>query len=302
MGKKTTNLEHQKLAIELVSNIIASDNYLSANQIIEEYAQNSPEKEKGEKSVGRSIKTVMDILGEEIIESKTGKGYRLKKKYKEKLSWMLPLLSKYLIITEPESLNFVFEPITFQLQKGSLFNLVLLHQARSKRKAIQFLYTKYGETKPTERKIHVYSIVLRDRKLLIMGRDCMSKREKHFFFTEMQNIKILDETFPKPDSNLIKEYYHESISIFKADNKTKVRIRFSPEAKTFIHKEFFHQNQKIEEDEHGFILELFASNKREIFNIVSQFMNYTELLEPLDWRIEYSTELEKLLNRHKKTD
>ncbi|HNF17498.1 MAG TPA: WYL domain-containing protein, partial [Leptospiraceae bacterium] len=50
----------------------------------------------------------------------------------------------------------------------------------------------------------------------------------------------------------------------------------------------------------SFTLSVQAANPRDIYHIVSQYMNYTELIAPAEWREEYRKNLENHLKIHRR--
>lgn len=88
---KPDRLSHIKRSLEIGSIIFYADEYISTNDILTKYDEhNDRDKNTDESTVKRAIKTIHAFLKLEIFESKTSKGYRLKKKFKEKKTGSCP--------------------------------------------------------------------------------------------------------------------------------------------------------------------------------------------------------------------
>lgn len=302
-NNKSTKKESILRFLELASIIFKEKDYIPSEEILEKYSNIKPEEaEPGVNLTKRIENSLKSILKKTVFDSKPGKGFRLKPQYREDLSWMLPLISRYLILADPDSLNILFEPMTYQLKTESLYNLFLLIVAKNNRIPVEFDYTKYKENTTKRRILYVYSIVQRV-DLLIMGHEVESKLNKHFIFHQIHNIKLLPDKgkFPAPEPQMVDSFYENCIKNYKGSTLHNVTIRFTPDSKTFIHKEFFQKNQIIDEQNDGsYLLRLKAYSKEEVFRIITQFMDYTELLEPADWQKEFIERIENLLKRHKK--
>lgn len=303
MKNDTDSLSHLIKSIELFSIILKNEDYITEEKILSELdsfrEENSP---LSEKTARRCIDTIHKILGEEIIESKRNKGYRIKRKNLNQPSWIAPLFSRYLIHTNTESLDYFFSPLTKQVGIYSLYNLFLLNYALKKRLRIKIRYVKYRENTESEKTISVYALVQRGVKLVVLAKENGNWRQ--FLFIGINKITILDEHFPKESKpTLVKEFYENSIGIYQSEKIEPVKIRFSPEAKNFIFKELFQSKQIIEEQKDGsFLLSLLTADKQEVFNITSNFMKYAELIEPKKWRNEFLEEIHTFFKRHQKKD
>ncbi|HNF27429.1 MAG TPA: WYL domain-containing protein [Leptospiraceae bacterium] len=299
--KISNNIQHQKDAIEIFGILLASENYLSADQIIRKYSDIRPDSDLNEKKIRRCLDTVSSVLRLQTVESNKRKGYRVKPEFRKNFFWMLPLLSLYLIYNLPDSMDFVLEPIVFQLRAESLKNLFLLSLAVKEKKIIRFEYTKYSETKSAAKKVHPYKLVQRDKKLHLLAFDPSAKKMKHYFFSGIGRIQVLESEFEPIHSGEAETYYEDMISNFRSDIKKNAEIHFSKESASFIHKDYFHRNQSISENPDGsFTLSVQAANPRDIYHIVSQYMNYTELIAPAEWREEYRKNLENHLKIHRR--
>ncbi|MCB1158876.1 MAG: WYL domain-containing protein, partial [Leptospiraceae bacterium] len=61
--------------------------------------------------------------------------------------------------------------------------------------------------------------------------------------------------------------------------------------------------QSLQEEADGsVIIQLKANHSSELFDAISNFLEYVEILEPEDWREEYRKKLEKALSLNKKRD
>ena len=92
--QKPEKLSHIKRSIKMVSIIFYHDNYTSANEILTEYGKQIDSVDTMDESIlKRADKTIQAFLKLNIIESKTSKGYRLKKEFKENKNWILTIFS-----------------------------------------------------------------------------------------------------------------------------------------------------------------------------------------------------------------
>lgn len=300
--KKPDSIKHLKKAIEIAIIIFKEDGFIPSIKIEKEFDEYNEDISFYGKMVGRACETLEEYLGINVIESRSRRGFQLKKEYRTNLEWMHPLLSKYLSIIELDSLNYPVESITYHLGTKALYNLYLLHYARDQRKTIKFEYMKNLETNPKRKNVNIYLIVLRGRKIYIIGLDTDINEIRQYTFTQITNIVGIDpySSFDPPTRNELSHFFKDSL-ITHADSKsTEVLIRFEKEAEVYVRKEFFHSSQKFDYDENGkLLLKMKINNKVELFTLLGRFMNVAELIKPIDWREEYITNIQIALSLHK---
>ncbi|MEM7182599.1 MAG: WYL domain-containing protein [Spirochaetota bacterium] len=298
--------EHKNIQemIEIISIIIQSDDYITAEAIADAYQRiHAIHANMYAKKVVRAIEKINQsfALDPPVIIGRQNKGYRVHETYTENYLWSLPLFSQYLSVTQHDFLNSLLEPIPLQVEKGSLYHLVLLNYAKQQRRPVRFAYVRYEEKEKTYKKVHVYALLQRRQKLMVIAKDVTNQQMKQYFFTGISEIEIVqDEQFPELDTSFIQSFYENSLNLYVGLQARKVVIKFSPESKNFLQKEVFHRNQKVYEKDGCFYVELWVNRDREVFSLVSDFMEYAELLEPLDWRDEYYRCLQKAVDWHKK--
>jgi hypothetical protein len=299
MNSKPDKLSHIKRALEIASIIFQADDYISSDRIIRIYQRKDETIE--ESAVKRSLKTIRHFLNQNIFESKSSKGYRLKIEYRTNREWMQSIFALYLYLTESDSLNYTIEPVTFHLDTRSLYNLYLFQYARDKQKVIEFEYIKYKESNIKTKKVEVYSILIRGRKLFILGFDIQIKDYRHYIFTQIPKVIRIheDSFFQRPPKEELSRFYQSSLEVFEGQLPQKVLIRFLKEAEVYVKKEFFHHSQKFHYDENNFlILELNINDQDELFTMLGRFLNSAELLEPTAWKDKYIEKLKIALQMH----
>jgi predicted DNA-binding transcriptional regulator YafY len=306
---KSINLEHQRLAFEILGILASEEGFQTSDKILnqlrdlhnkEDDGLEKKEKNLEAKTINRAKDTIHDILGTQLIESKKNKGYRLKKNLPND-DWVCAALNRYNALVEIQSLDYIFEPLVHVSGRKSLLHLILCKLAKDKSHLLSFDYTKYEDEKSQRREIQVYALAQRDTKFIILGKDKKDGVVKNFFLSQMDNLKIdFDSSWTKDESFSVQTYFANSLGNYKGNLSREVTIRFSPESKKFIYKEFFQKSAKIEETPEGFLLKVHSYSMQEVFNLVSKFMDYAELISPTDWREKYYQKLEKHLAKHKK--
>jgi hypothetical protein len=300
--KKPDRLSHILKSIEIAGIIFQSNDFISSDKIIHEYSRFEEGGSLDETSIKRFLKTIRFYLGNDLFESKPSKGYRLKEEYRTNKKWILPLFSQYLFYIESNSLNFSLESVIHLLDTNSLYKLFLLKQAMQKGYAIELEYTKYREDVVKFKKLQIYSIVLRGRKLFIVAKDLNINEVRHYIFTQIGKILKLDDSkqLEPPLKNSFLDFYKDSLESFEGTLTRKVLIRFIKEAEIFIQKEFFHSSQKFYKNEkEDLILEMQINYSEELFALLGRFLNYAELLEPVEWREIYIQKLKLALELYK---
>ena len=124
--KKPDRISALKRYLEIIGIILNSEDYISSDKIIQTYSQINTDSLLDESGIKRAISGIHEFLEYEIIESKPSRGYRFRQEFSQRHEILLPLFSQYLFISELDSLNYVLEPIPFQLDKKSLHFLYLL--------------------------------------------------------------------------------------------------------------------------------------------------------------------------------
>ena len=302
---KPERITHIRKTIEIAGIIFQAEDFLSSAEILNLYSRNfKRETSIEETSVKRSVHSIHSILGFEVIESKPSKGYRLKAEYKKNRVWMLPLLSQYLFFIDGGSLNFSLESLPFQLESDSLYKLFIFNDARERNKPVEFTYIKYLENTVKKKRIQVYSILLRGRKLFILGKDLNAGDIRHYIFTQVREILQVDEEtdLAAISEKSFQDLYKDSLEAFEGLSSRKVVLRFSKEAEIYIQKEYFHSSQRFfRNEENELFMEMNINYSEELFALLGRFLNCSELIEPADWREEYISRLKKALQLHKKT-
>lgn len=294
------NIDHLKRALEITSIILHAEDYISSNQILSHFTYSESES-TDESIIKRSIATIRDFLGMNIFESKRSKGYKLKEEYKNKTELLLPLFSCYLFLSETESLNFVFEPIPFQMHKKSLYYLFLFQYVKQARKSIEFTYINLNKSELKTKKIQVYGMKIRGRKLFLIGYDLVLQDVRHYIFTQIQDIiKIYDkETYNLPNKEFMDNFYKDSIECFEGTKSQKVILGFTKESEVYILKEYLHNSQKFYRDEKdNLFVEMQVNHPSELFVLVSRYLKDAIIYEPIEWREMYKEILKKALENY----
>ncbi|MCP5500082.1 MAG: WYL domain-containing protein [Leptospiraceae bacterium] len=291
--------------LEIAALLLQSEDFISSGALSEAYSQLFPEEpELDEKFIKDSIAKVKNFLPENYFESMRGSGYRVSQDYRKDYSIASSLFLKYLSLVNENALDYIFEPLTFQFQSRSLLNLVLLEYSKNHNISVKFLYTKYNRINAEPKQVYVYKILYRGRKLILYVRDKKDEKLKILFFTSIDRVELVyeDRFSPLTDEEIMSKFEY-SLGGYIGGEIRDVKLRFLPEFKAQTIKEFFHKSQSLQEEADGsVIIQLKANHSSELFDAISNFLEYVEILEPEDWREEYRKKLEKALSLNKKRD
>lgn len=304
--KDKSEKNHKSNAIEIIGILANQETYVTATEVSDLYGILHSEMEEpiSEKALKRAFEAYQSILPDNILESRKGSGggFRIRKLYRHDLSWMLPLISRYLAEIEPDSLNLIFEPLTFQLQARSLYNLVLLEYARKNRHPVRFQYRNYANDLVKHKVGQVIAIRYSTRKLIAIIEN--KGIWKVFFFSGIDEIVIdYEQVLSEPDVEQVKKLYLPSLGGYLGGQLERVRLRFTKEFRPRLQKEYFHHSQEIIWQEDGSaVLTMYINRDSDLFDAISNFLPYVEILEPVSWREKYVDLLRKALDLNKKIE
>lgn len=183
---------------------------------LQELSDNLKRKYKKDNSVGWSKRTVQrdfDIISElmhvTIKYSKYNDGYYI---IKDEASWpdefLGRLIESFDLYNALDTATGVNDIVFLEKRKYTgTENMTPLIKAIKNLTPVCFLYLKYGESKPTERKIYPYALKeCRDRWYLL-GTEKDQKYLKAFGLERISDIKITTEEFKKnPEINIDEKY------------------------------------------------------------------------------------------------
>ena len=172
-----------------------------------------------------------------------------------------------------------------------------LKEARNRQKTIEFEYVNYGRTEVKQKVINVYSIILRGRKLFIIGFDTIKKEVRHYVFNQIKSVGEIyeDSSFELPPKEELSKFYRDSLVSFEGPEPRRVVIRFEKAAEIYVKQDFFHQSQRFYDKNSSLYLEMYINNEYELFTMLGKYLDSSELIEPADWKEEYIKKLKTAL-------
>jgi predicted DNA-binding transcriptional regulator YafY len=93
------------------------------------------------------------------------------------------------------------------------------------------------------------------------------------------------------------EELNRSFGIFKGSPLYDAEIRFTGYAAQLIKNQFWHKDQKIEENDNGILLKLPVRDDREIMMKILQYGSQAEVLKPLQLREKIAEEIKKMYSK-----
>lgn len=117
----------------------------------------------------------------------------------------------------------------------------------------------------------------------------------HMARVEQAVVGIKRTGAPRPAS---KSYLDEAFGIFTGPIRYHATIAFTGTAAELVRRQFWHENQHIEEKDGAIILSLPVNDDREIMMKILQYGGQATVLEPASLRLRIQQEITKMLARY----
>lgn len=166
--------------------------------------------------------------------------------------------------------------------RSQLISTVL--EAVQKRSVLSVTYKKNNAAKPSEYKLHPYSLVYHRGSLYLVALSVAAEGVRHFKLDRIANVEVLSSRFEVPQTFDMRTWLEESFGIFSPSGRTyAIRIQFASTVAGTVKESRWHRSQEIIENSDGSLtLKLKLGNLEEIKSWVMGFGPLAKVLEPLE--------------------
>lgn len=170
------------------------------------------------------------------------------------------------------------------------------------RRIASICYQSLSATEPVTHELHPYGLVFHLGSLYLIANSVLHNEIRHFKIDRVINVDLLDLRFQKPVDFRLQDHLADSFGIFKGDGpETRVRVRFSPQAKRYVEEKVWHPSQVLKPQRDGtLIAEFQLSGTDEIRKWIMSFGKNAEVLEPVTMRQKIRDDLRYLLSQYER--
>jgi predicted DNA-binding transcriptional regulator YafY len=133
------------------------------------------------------------------------------------------------------------------------FSIVLDAIMQRRRLSMTYASARKRE-KPESRELDPYAIINNGGEWYVVGKCLLSKTEKTFVLSQMNELKIIDHYFMIPKEFSSTRYFEHSFGRMHGEKPEKVELEISPPASSWIGRNKWHSSQKIVNRKDGSIL------------------------------------------------
>lgn len=175
--------------------------------------------------------------------------------------------------------------------KAFFFNVDILIEAISNKKVVSFNYLKYDLNKNLvlrrDKKylIHPYYIISNNENFYLICINDSQTQFSHYRIDKMKDIKIEEITLRKIENQFDPyEYAREQIYMYGGEVKEVIFKCCNTILDDIIDK--FGKDVKIQKQDNDHFFAIFNASKTGIQYWALQYLNYCELIQPVEWRNE----------------
>lgn len=199
--------------------------------------------------------------------------------------------------------NEVEEAVSLQLIEYSpaperVFRSVI--EACLARRRLRFTYTSPAANGETERAVDPYHLFNYMGNWHLIGHCHLRNHLRDFALNRISNVKVLEETFEKPEAFDARAYFRSSFGIFKGKERKEVALRFSPDKAKWIKDQIWHPDQKARFLKDGSLeLSFPVADFSEIKMEILKHGDAVEVIKPEGLRLLIEAEAESIVKAYR---
>ena len=176
-----------------------------------------------------------------------------------------------------------------------------VNQAIIEQKILRIDYFTMSRKKRSRRRVAPYRLWFFDGAFYLIAHCYRRKDVRVFAVDRIRSIDALEETFRRPEEEIVDSFMKTSFGIFRGEN-VQVAIRFSPEVAGYIREKNWHATQKLTRLDGGALLfEAEVAGTEEIKHWIMQWGAQAHVLAPERLREEIQLEAAALLKAYADT-
>ena len=146
---------------------------------------------------------------------------------------------------------------------------------------ITFEYRKLGSTGYEARRVQPYHLGCIDQQWYLFAHDLARKQLRTFVLSRMRKVQNTRTRFHRPADFSISKHLGDSLGVFTAKGRVKVRVRFDAFAARLVGERLWHSSQRIRDLGDGAIeLSLELASLEEIERWILSWGAHAQVLEP----------------------
>ena len=147
---------------------------------------------------------------------------------------------------------------------------------------ITFEYRKLGSTGYEARRVQPYHLGCIDQQWYLFAHDLARKQLRTFVLSRMRKVQNTRTRFHRPADFSISKHLGDSLGVFTAKGRVKVRVRFDAFAARLVSERLWHSSQRIRDLGDGAIeLSLELASLEEIERWILSWGAHAQVLEPV---------------------
>ena len=147
---------------------------------------------------------------------------------------------------------------------------------------ITFEYRKLGSTGYEARRVQPYHLGCIDQQWYLFAHDLARKQLRTFVLSRMRKVQNTRTRFHRPADFSISKHLGDSLGVFTAKGRVKVRVRFDDFAARLVSERLWHSSQRIRDLGDGAIeLSLELASLEEIERWILSWGAHARVLEPV---------------------
>jgi len=146
---------------------------------------------------------------------------------------------------------------------------------------ITFEYRKLGSRGYAARRVQPYHLGCIDQQWYLFAHDLARKQLRTFVLSRMRKVQNARTRFHRPADFSISKHLGDSLGVFTAKGRVKVRVRFDAFAARLVSERLWHSSQRIRDLGDGAIeLSLELASLEEIERWILSWGAHAQVLEP----------------------
>ena len=146
---------------------------------------------------------------------------------------------------------------------------------------VTFEYRKLGSTGYEARRVQPYHLGCIDQQWYLFAHDLARKQLRTFVLSRMRKVQNTRTRFRRPADFSITKHLGDSLGVFTAKGRVKVRVRFDAFAARLVSERLWHSSQRIRDLGDGAIeLSLELASLEEIERWILSWGAHARVLEP----------------------
>jgi predicted DNA-binding transcriptional regulator YafY len=171
----------------------------------------------------------------------------------------------------------------FEIVPADLKTFRVVSEAVRKCATLEFEYKKLNASAYEKRVVEPYHLACIQNQWYCFGHDLKRGQIRTFVLARMRNVTGTGQTFIKPKGFSLGDYLKDSLGVFSAKGKHRIRIRFDPFAAQLVRERVWHSSQQIQELTGGSLeLTMTLSSLHEIEPWVLSWGTHAKVLAPAE--------------------